>query len=260
MFAVTASFSELLVEFEAKVSELAPDALQPSAPATIADLRRAEELHGAELTDEVATLALLHNGCGGYPDIQAHFPLASNVLDLGIMGPFPLSGGPFEERSTVQFAGNGGYSYLVTPLKGDYRGHVFRMSSDGYYSCYAAASIGEVVETWIAYLDAGLLVPVSDGRQIVVGGSNLHVDDGPSTITTALAALPSANPLVLDHLIDEDNDDEFILVASRQAPYGIDGRLDPRDFDHDEWLEEMQERLTDQHNEIPAGLPWTKPA
>lgn len=239
---MTSEIVDLIRELDAKIKQIAPGVRAPRPPATLEERRAAEQLHGAELTEELAAVAQIHNGSSGYPMFQGQFGLASCIDDLNLSYPFPKSGGPFEERSTAIFAGAGGSTYLLTPLTGEYRGHVFRMSYDGYYSCYAASSISQVVADWIYCIDHGLFVKAPLSDELVPKGSAYHVKEGPEAIGAALEAVPSGNPLVLDHIFDESYPAEMALLAQRQEPYGIDPRLDPRHPEHGPWQLETEER------------------
>lgn len=254
---MTSGIVELIKELDAKIKQIVPDGPRPKPPATLEDLRTAERLHGAELTDELAAVAQIRNGCTGYPMFQGQFGLASCLDDLNLAYPFPNSGGPFEERSTAIFAGVSGQTYLLTPLTGEYRGHVFRMSFDGYYSCYAASSISEVVADWIFYLDHGLLVKTPNADELVPKGSVYHVIEGPEAIGAALAAVPAGNPIVLDHIFDETDPVELALLRERQEPFGIDPRLDPRHPDHGQWQHETEQQRAVQ---LASAQAWQTPA
>lgn len=232
------NFIDLVDELENKLEARRPGTVQPlGRPATPADLHLAETLHGAELTDEIVALALRHNGCSGYPMGHAHAPLPRSVLDMQIGVPLPLAGGPFHPRSTALTLGDG-MTFLVTPLDGEYRGHVFRMNTAGHhYSCYAAGSLAEIFESWIFYLDNDFLTDTPHNLGFVPAGSEWAKIDGGNAFDLVLPAWPNANPLSITSLVQDASDEARAFVQGRQTPYGMDPAINPHHPDHAEWWE-----------------------
>jgi len=231
------SFKELVVELETKLKETLPGILRPAEPATVEQIRVAESLYGAGLTEDLITLAELHNGCGGgYPMFQSHKRLPAELDELQADLPWPLHGGPFDADSTaLSIFSNHLVSYLAVPLQGEYRGHVFRMNTEGHeFSCHVAPSLSELYQSWIYYLDNDYLTILTN-LQFVPAGSELHIAGGSDPFELLLEAWPDANPLCMATVHYESSEAAREFVRQRQG--GFDPAIDPEHPDFLAWFE-----------------------
>lgn len=230
-----ADLIDVLTEFEAKVDERWPDMLVREPPATVDQIKLAERIYEATLTDELVELYQLHNGCVGYPRRHMQIALPKTLEEFGGLLGRPGFAGPFDMRHAVTVLVADGVDVLHVPLTGDHRGQVYRdCLQETQYNARAALSVTALFQDWLYYLDNDYFESVPDAANLLeVAGSDFVKLDGRPVFEVLLEAWPDANPLTLTG--SAYGFEEFL--EQRQQESGMDPRIDPDHFDHGEILE-----------------------
>ena len=122
-------FLEIVTEFEAKYEERFPGCLLADPPAKVEQLRRAESLLGASLTDELVEFYELHNGAYQYPFWHQQVRLPPYPQGSVNYAAFPGRAGPFDAFHALTVFANNFDGNVHVPLVGERRGEVWRSMS-----------------------------------------------------------------------------------------------------------------------------------